>query len=143
MNLRNAEWIFFDMGYTLVDLMQVMVHPMYASWCYQVTGYYAPTSRYGTPEDFKYFVDTMHNAGIGVNLDWVPGHFPKDDHGLRCFDGTPLYEGASAPPQDQWGTLPFDFSCPMVRQFLTATAQFWHKEFQLDGLRVDALSSIL
>lgn len=130
--------------YTHVELMPIAEHPYDGSWGYQVTGYYATTSRYGTPEDFKYFVDTMHNNSIGVILDWVPGHFPKDEHGLARFDGTNLFEGDSPEAYNPvWGTMRFNFESPFVREFLISNAVFWFKEFHVDGLRVDAVSSML
>ncbi|MBP5661727.1 MAG: 1,4-alpha-glucan branching protein GlgB [Clostridia bacterium] len=132
---------FAENRYTHVEMMPVAEHPFDGSWGYQITGFYAPTSRYGTPEDFKYLVDRLHQAGVGVILDWVPGHFPKDEQGLRLFDGTPLFEGDHQ--ENEWGTLKFDFSSPFVKQFLIANALYWLKEFHIDGLRVDAVSSML
>ncbi|MFD6188029.1 1,4-alpha-glucan branching enzyme [Streptomyces sp. NPDC060275] len=134
-----------DLGFTHVELMPVAEHPYGPSWGYQVTGFYAPTARLGSPDDFRFLVDALHRAGIGVIMDWVPAHFPKDDWALGRFDGDPLYEPGDSRRAEHpdWGTYTFDFARTEVRNFLVANAVYWCEEFHIDGLRVDAVASML
>jgi 1,4-alpha-glucan branching enzyme len=157
MKTEDGEWLSYrelaerlvehvvKFGFTHIELMPVAEHPFGGSWGYQVTGYFAPTYRFGTPDDFKYFVDTCHQHGIGVILDWVPAHFPKDDYSLRWFDGTALYEHLDPRQAEQhdWGTLVFNFGRNEVRNFLLASALFWLDEYHIDALRVDAVASMI
>ena len=133
------------LGFTHVELLPVAEHPFGGSWGYQVSGYYAPSARFGTPDDFRFLVDTLHQAGIGVLIDWVPGHFPRDTFALAGFDGTHLYEHADPRrgAQPDWGTLIFNFGRNEVRNFLVANALFWLEQYHVDGLRVDAVASML
>lgn len=134
-----------DLGFTHVELLPLLEHPFDGSWGYQATGWFSPTRRFGEPDDLRAMIDHLHARGIGVILDWVPGHFPRDDHGLALFDGTPLFEPADSLRADMpdWGTLAFDHGRPEIRSFLISSALYWLREFHIDGLRVDAVASMI
>ncbi len=142
--VKLADYV-HDMGFTHVEFLPVMEHPFFGSWGYQITGYFAPSARFGTPQDFMYLVDYLHQRGIGVILDWVPSHFPTDEHGLGYFDGTHLYEHADPRKgfHPDWKSDIFNYDRNEVRAFLISNAIFWLDKYHIDGLRMDAIASML